>query len=123
MIEYLEHRMYCSSFRVLRAIDQSPDARVGDCAGTHRAGLDRYVEIAIEQTIVAHGFSGFAQCKYFGMRRWIAVEERPVAPRPIMLPIMHNDGADRDFAHHQRALRLAQRFLHPKLVGDGHGKV
>src|SRR5271157_328260 len=120
MVEHLQHGMHRSGFRVFRAIDQAPDARVRDGASAHGAGLDSHVEIAIEQAIVADGFSSFAQCKYFSVRCRIVAGERTVAPTAYNVSAVHDHCPDGNFAHREGALRLAQRFLHPELVGEGH---
>src|SRR5271157_1131274 len=120
MVEHLQHGMHRSGLGVFRAIDQAPDSRVRDGAGAHGAGLDSHVEIAIEQTIVAEGFSSFAQGEYFGVPCRIVGCERAVESAAYESSAVHDDRPDGNFAHRQGALCLAQRFFHPELVGEGH---
>src|SRR5271157_668892 len=116
MVEQLQHGMHRPGLGIFRAIDQPPDARVGHGASAHRTGFDSHVEIAIEQAIVADGFSSFAQCKYFSVRCRIVGCERAVESAAHDSSAVHDDRSDGNFAHREGALRLAQRFLHPDLV-------
>src|ERR1017187_6280997 len=79
MIENLEHGVYRAGLRVFRSVNQAANPRMSDSAGAHRARLDRHIEIAVEQTIVADGRSGFAQREDLGVCRGIVGGDRTVA--------------------------------------------
>ena len=95
---------------------------MSDSAGAHRAGLNRHVEIAVEQTIVADGRSGFAQRENLGVCRGIVGRERTVASPADDSALAHDDCSDGNLAQRQRTLRLTKRFFHPEFVGEGHGE-
>ena len=95
---------------------------MSDGAGAHRAGLNRHVEIAVEQTIVADGRSGFAQRKDLGVRRGIVGRDRAVASPAYDSALAHDDRSDGNLAQRQRTLRFTERFFHPEFVGEGHGE-
>ncbi len=122
MVEQLQHRMHRSGLRVLGAIDEPSNARVGDGAGAHCTGLDGHVEIAVEQAIVGDGLPSLAQCKYLRVRGGIVGVQRAIAAATHDASVVHDDGPDGDFAQRQCALRLAQRLFHPEFIGEGHGK-
>src|ERR1035437_4529402 len=94
MIENLEHGVYRAGLRVFRSVNQAADPRMGDSSGAHRAGLNRHVEIAVEQTIVADGRSGFAQRKDLGVCRGIVGRKRTVASPAYDSAFAHDDRSD-----------------------------
>jgi len=112
--------MYRSRLGIFRSVDQAANAGVGDGAGAHRARLNRDVDVAIEQTIVADGEPGFAQGNDLGMRRRIIRSDRAIAAAPDDLAVAHDHRSDRHFAEREGTLRLAQRFFHEQLVRGGH---
>ena len=109
-----------SGLGIFRAIDQATNARMGDRPGAHRAGLDRYVKLTVEQSIVADGKAGFAQSNDLGMCRGIIRADRPIAPPADDLAIAHNYRSDRNLSQRKRTLRFAQRFFHEQFVRGGH---
>ena len=82
MIQDLQHGMHGAGLGILSSINQAANARVRDGPGAHRARLNRDVQIAIEQAIVADGLPGFAQREDLGMSRRIVRADRPIAAAP-----------------------------------------
>jgi hypothetical protein len=108
----LQHGMDGSGFWVLGAVDQSADSCVGDGPGAHGTGFHRYVEIAIQQTVVSDNMARFSQGLNFGVRRWIVTGDRAIASASHDLAVPHDDGAYRNFAKRVGALRFAESLLH-----------
>jgi len=97
---------------------------VHDSASAHRAGLDGYKQIAIDETVVPDGSSGFSQGDDFSMGRGIVLTDVAIPTSAYDTPRANDDRSDRYFAGIERALSAAQGFVHPefirrRLVGDG----
>jgi hypothetical protein len=86
-------------------------------AGAHRARLNCNKQLAIFQTMVTEGDTGFAQRNDLGMCRGIAISNVAVPSPADNLSIVHDDCADRNFSGLECALGTAQSFLHPEFVG------
>ena len=120
MVENWQHGINRASLRIFSSVNQTPNARMRDGSGTHRTGFDGYVEIAVEQAIVATGLSGFSKCKYLGVCRWIVAGERAITSAANDTTFAHDDRSDGNLSQRESALRFAQSFFHPEFVGVGH---
>ena len=89
------------------------DARERDRARAHGAGLQRHVEVAVDQPLGADRLRGGAQRQHLGMGRGVAVGQRAIARRRDHPPIPGHDGPDGDFAPGRGGARLGE--------GDAHG--
>ena len=61
------------------AVIEPPDPRKRNRARAHRAGLQRDVEVAVDQPLGPDGFSGLPDRQDFGVRGRVAVGQGPVA--------------------------------------------
>src|ERR1039458_5838405 len=98
MIEDLEHGMHSACLRVFGSVNQPADPRMSDSAGAHRAGLNRHVDFAVEQTVVADGRSGFTQREDLSVCRGIVGRKRTVASPAYDSALAHDDCSDGDLA-------------------------
>src|SRR2546421_12263218 len=55
------------------------DARQGNCRRAHRTGLERHMEIAVDQPLAAERHGRTANCDHLGMGGGIAVGQRSIA--------------------------------------------
>jgi hypothetical protein len=60
MIEDVHHRMDRACFVIISAINKTPNPRMRNGAGTHRARLDSYVQIAFSQAVISDSSAGLA---------------------------------------------------------------
>jgi hypothetical protein len=119
VIQHMDDGTYRARLRIIRAVDQSPDARMNQRSRAHRARLNCSKQVAVPQTMVADRGACLAQRNDFRMRRWVAIGNVPVESAADNLTLMYDHRADRDFAHFESALRRAQGFLHPEFVVGG----
>ncbi len=87
-----------SALDVFRGVIESPQAREGNGARTHGAGLERDVEVAADQALRVQGRAGGANGQHLGMGRGIAILPRAIARRGDHHAVARDDGADRNFA-------------------------
>ena len=107
MIQDLQHGMDGTSLGICSSVNQTANSRVRDGAGAHGARLDRDVEIAIEESIVADGLSGFAQREDFGMSGGIVRTEGTIAAATDHPTLVNDDGSHRHFAKRESASSFA----------------
>src|SRR2546423_14940801 len=81
-----------------RAVIEPPDPCERDRAGAHRAGLQREVEVAIDQSPGADGLGGLPERQYFGIGGRIAVGQRPAVARVDVLVNATNLALELDLA-------------------------
>jgi len=80
---------------ICRAVIEPADAGEGDGGRAHGAGLERDIEIAIDEPLAADLFRGGANGENFGMCSRVAVGERPVPGGRDHDAVPHDDAADR----------------------------
>ena len=119
MIQHMNDGVYRPRLRIIRAVDQSPDARMNQRSRAHRARLNCSKQVAVPQTMVADRSACLPQRNHFRMRRWVAIGNVPIEPAADKLTFMHDYSPDWNFANFERALRRAQGFLHPEFVVGG----
>src|SRR5215469_187554 len=86
-------------FRVIGAKIEAADARQRNRRRAHRAGLQRYVQVAIVELLAAEGSRAGAQHEHLGMRCRVAIGFDPVAAGGDDRTVRaQQDRADRDFA-------------------------
>lgn len=88
---------------------------MGDGAGTHRAGLQRHVEIAVREPLRAERSRGGAHGQHLGMGGRIAVAQRPVPGARDHGALAHNDAADRHLASGLGGAGFGKRVIHERL--------
>src|SRR5262249_14255562 len=103
-----------AALRIGRAIIEPADTRKGDRARAHRAGLERHVEIAVDQPLGADFFGGLPDRQYFGMRGRIALGQGAVARGGDDLVIAHNHASDRHLAGFSGVFRRFQCQIHER---------
>jgi hypothetical protein len=113
MIQDVLHRMYRARLGIVRAIYQPPDAGVHHRAGAHGARFNCNKQIAVFQTVVTKGSTGFAQRHDLGVGRGVRVADVAIPSAPDDPSIAYNDRSDGNLARIQRALGAAEGFFHP----------
>jgi hypothetical protein len=122
VVQDLVQRSRRPSFGIGRAINDARDSRQHYSPGTHRAGLERYVQRAMLESPIAQRIRRLRNREHFGVRGRIVklftlIVRRPdypvVAPEWIM---PYDDSADWHFVLGASGLGLAQRLPHVMLV-------
>src|SRR5437763_286036 len=91
------------------AVIEPPDTRERDRRRAHGAGLERDVEIALEEALAAQRLRRAADGHHLGVRGRIALGKRAIAGLRDHLAIAHQDAADRHLAGLRRDARLFER--------------
>ena len=81
--------------------------------GAHRAGLERDVERAAGQAVVAERAGRVAQRRDLGVRGRVVARDRRVAAAADDRAVADDDRADRDLAARRRRPRERERLAHP----------
>ncbi len=90
-----------------------------DRTRTHDARLERHIQFAFRQTIVAQRLCRRAQRLHFGMSRRVVAADWTVVPNGNHLSVANDDGTHRHLSLHHRGTGLLQRQAHVGLVGGG----
>ena len=114
--EEIDHRSAGAGLGIRRTVDDPRDPRVEDRTGTHRARLDRHVEVAARQPVIAEGAAGVAQRRDLGMRRRIGTGDRRVAAAADDDAFLNDDSAHRNLATRARRARQRERLAHPVVL-------
>jgi len=83
------------------------------CSGAHRARFNCNKQVALFQTMVTNGCSGFAQRDHLRVGRGVVIGDVAVPSSAYDLAVADRDCAHWDFSRFERALRTAQGFFHP----------
>jgi hypothetical protein len=105
-----------SRLGVVRTINQSADSGMHHCSGTHGARLNRGIELAIAQAMVADRSSGLAECENLSMGGRIGISNVAIETSANDLSRTHDHCAHRNFSGVKRTLGGAQRLLHPQFI-------
>jgi hypothetical protein len=116
MIQHLDYGMNRPGFGIFRPVNKALDACMHDRAGTHRARFNCNKQLALTQTMVTNGSTGFSQRDNFGVRCWIRSLDVSIRTPTHDVPVTHHNSSDRNFANFKRALRTAECLLHPQFV-------
>lgn len=106
-----------TAFGVVGAVDEAWDAGLDDGASAHATRLDCDVEGIIGEAVVAEKAGGFAKDNHLRMSRGVIVADGTVAGTGENLAVMHEHGADRDFATCGGGTGLSKGFSHELNVG------
>ena len=101
---------------VAGAENHGADAGVYQCAGAHRARLQRDVERSVFEAVIGEFLSGLAQRQNFGVRGRIVNTDRRIGTAPDNLVPDDDNGANGHLALFLRAVRLVNRFAHITFV-------
>ena len=96
------------------AVIQPADPRERDRAGAHGAGLQRDIEVAIDQPFGADGLGGLPNGQDFGMRGRVAVGQGPVAGGGDDLVVKDDHASDRHFAGFSGVFGRFERQIHER---------
>jgi hypothetical protein len=107
MIHNLNHRMYCASFGIVRAVDQAFDPSLHQRPGAHRARLNCNKQFAVSQAMVTNYPARLAQRQNLRMCRWVAIGDVAIPSTSDDLPAADNHCAYGDFAGFESALGAA----------------
>src|SRR6187399_1575813 len=110
----VDHAPASPGLGVGRAEDDSRDAGVQHGAHAHGAGLERHVELATGEPVVAQAGGRLAQGDDLGVGGGIGGADRPVPPAPDDLAVLDDDGADRNLPVSRGLFGEAQRFAHER---------
>ena len=96
------------------AVIEPADPRERDRARAHGAGLQRHIEVAVDQPLAADVLGGLAERQDLGMGGGIAVGQGPVAGGGDDLVIADDHAADRNFARFSGIFGRFQRQIHER---------
>ena len=96
------------------AVIEPPDPGERNRARAHRAGLQRDVEVAIDQPLGPDGLGRLPDRQNFGMRGRIAVGQGPVAGGGDHLVTPDDDASDRNFAGFSGVFGRFERQIHER---------
>ncbi len=123
MIEDLQDGMYRSCLGVVGAIDKSPNASVGKRSSAHCTGLNRDIQVAIQQTVVANGLTSFAQGQNFSMSCGVVRADWPIASTANDSALVDHHRSDWNLSECQRPARFTKSFFHPEFVESRHATI
>ena len=112
----VDHRASRSGARLGSPPHHAGHACVQDGPGAHGAGLQRHIERAVFQPVVAHMLRRIAQRLYFCMGAGVVQPHRPIASPANDEPPPHHNRPHRHFASLGSRLRLLQGNPHPVRV-------
>ena len=101
-----------ATFRVVAAPVEAPDPRERYRRGTHRAGFEGHVEIAVDEPFAAKAGAGRADDEDLGVRRRVVILDRAIAGFRDDKAAAHDHGANRHLAPHRRCAGLLERARH-----------
>ncbi len=101
-----------AGFGVSRSKHHTPETRLNNRSGAHRARLDCNIEATFCKTVVPEFSPRPAQGEYFRVRRGVVQVARPVVGSRDHPPIFDHHGAHRNFLLVGGALGLAQSPAH-----------
>src|SRR2546423_1151952 len=110
-------RFYRAALGIGRAVIQPPYPRERDRGGAHRARLQRYIQVAIDQPLAADDFGGEPDGENFGMRGGIPLGQGAVSGRGDDLIVAHDHASDRHFAGFSCCFGRFQRQIHERRCG------
>ena len=99
---------------VARAVIEPADAGKRDGGRAHGTGLERDIEVAIDQPLAADLVGGGADGENLGMRGRIAVGERPVPGGSYDFAVPHDHATDRHLPGFPGALGRFQGQIHER---------
>jgi hypothetical protein len=121
MIQYFHHGPNRSSLGIVRAVNQALDAGMDQSSGAHCARFNCSKELAVGQSVVAHGGASVTQRHNLSMCCGIAIADVAIPSPACDAPVAHHDCTNRHLARFQRALGATQRFFHKKFIVLGRG--
>jgi hypothetical protein len=116
VIQDLHYGMHRARFGIIRAVYQALDPCVHHGSSAHSARFNCNKELAMSQTMVTNGSTGFAQSDDLGVRGWVGVGDISVPSAADDAAIAHHDRAHRNFSSFEGSLGAAERLFHPEFV-------
>jgi len=115
VVQDCKNRTGCAGFRVPRPKNHTPQARLNNCSGTHRARLNCSIESAVRQAVVLQTARRAPQRENFRMSGGIVQVNRPVMSAGDHSSVSYYDCAHGDFPLVTGSLRLAKSQAHELL--------
>ena len=103
---------YRAAFGVVGAVIKPRDPCMGYRAGAHRAGFQRYPQVATYQSVVAQKRRSLPHRYDFGVSGWVVAADRAVGSLTDDPPVLHHQRPDRHFASRRRASCKDKRCFH-----------
>lgn len=116
MVQNLNCGMHCARFRIIRTINQPPQTRVHQRAGTHGTRFNGDKHFAFTEPIVSEALARFAQSQNFRVRRGIGIGDIAIPSASHDAAITHDNRSHRHFSGLTGALRTPQSFFHEEFV-------
>ncbi len=95
-----------------RAVIEAADARKRDRSRAHGAGLERDVEVAVDQPFAAERRGGLPQGHDLGMGGGVAIGERAITGLRDQVTVAGDHAADWNLAGGGRRMRLIEGEVH-----------
>jgi hypothetical protein len=117
VVHHLQVRMNGTCLRVIGAVDQAADAGMNRRSRTHYARLNCSKQFAVAESVITEVSSRFTQRHDFGVRGGIVLCDIAIPASSDHAAVADHDRSHRHFVDLEGALRAAESFFHPKLVG------
>ena len=101
-----------AAVRVVGGIDEARNASVNDRAGAHGTGFEGNVKRGTSKTVVAEEARGFTEDNDFRVGGGVIVADSAIAGAGEDVVILHDYGADRNFAGFGRGACFGEGKLH-----------
>jgi hypothetical protein len=118
VVEHRQYRVDRTCLWVVRAVHQAFQPGVNHGASAHSAWFDCSKQLAVSQTMIAEGGTGFPQSNDLRVRSGIGIGQVPVPTAADELSGGDDNGSHGHLPGFQRALRGAKGFFHPEFVGS-----
>lgn len=117
----IQHTAADARFQITGAKNNVANPRVHDCTSTHGTGLQRHIQIATGQSIVAFSGCGCAQGHDFGVGARVVAVKGLVPALPDDLPSSHHHSPHRHFTPRARFCGQSECGAHEQYLGSfGH---
>lgn len=103
---------HSAALGIVSAIIEPGYARMGDCACTHRTGLQRHPQVASNEPLIAEMRGRLPNGDYFGMGGRVMVTDRAVGTPTDNDTVLDDDGTNGHFALRGGSAGKNKRFIH-----------
>jgi hypothetical protein len=112
----VENRTRCTGAWIARGKHQTLHSCMHHCACAHRAGLERYIQRGIEQTVVTQRLGCGAHGDHFSVSRGVVRADRSIPPFSDDHAVFDDDRADGNLTCPFGVARQLERALHERDV-------
>src|SRR2546423_6743355 len=110
--ENLEAGAHRATLGVIAPVGEARHARLNDRAGAHAARFDSHVKSCAGEPVISEDTRAFAEHDDFSVGSGVTVAYGAIARAGDNFSVMHQNGADWDFARDGGGARFVQSLLH-----------